>query len=946
MFNFQIHFSYPWLLLLFIPAIILTLLPYLRLSKKYRRTRNRICSIILHVLVMVFSISALAGMTFSYETPNDENQIILLVDVSNSEEQAKKERDEFVQTVLRDASFDNYQVGLVTFGFDQEYAVPLTYEVDTVYAGYLSSLAPDTTATNIAAALEFTKDLFTNPQSAKIVLITDGKETDEEAKSVIRSVCAQGIKVDTAYIGSQYEGSDVQLFGIELPDYHVNVQEECAIQITVQSRSNVSATISLSDNGNQNADYGMQTVDLIAGTQTITFKHVFAEEGLHELKFSVEEITEEAVGANNAYSTYYTLEIYNKILILEREAGSSEALVAMLNEEEKYAIEVKDVYTSESLPQSVEGLRIYDQVILNNISDADIKQMKNGKASNANVPENFDLMLEEYVSNYGGGLLTVGGENESGEANAYNRKDLYNTTYQRMLPVQAIDYTPPLGVIIIIDRSSSMSEQLEWAKAGATECLSALDDRDYIGIMTLDSYDATILELTPRTQDAKIRAALNSLETAEGGTVFTSAIQRAGLALRALKSVDKRHIILVTDGQAGDTEYEDIVRDFHQNDGITLSVVGVGVRTSSSSGSPYQKMKYLAEELGGGNFYAAENAGLMDKMYEDLTTGEIAEVNMVDFKPIIYSPLSPLVQGIARGTDEESNRMTVNLGGFYGVKVRETADLILVGDYEVPVYAQWKYGKGMVGSFMCDLSGGAWSGDFMSDDNGQKFIDNVVKNLMPTENIQPKDITVRLKEDNYTNQLSVYTNLDMEAGQYVTAEIVNTSKANSSVVSLNTKTEGDVATLRGMPYYVTSALSEVNYYTRSSFVVRQSGVYKITVKKFTADGQQIGEDAVAYKSFSYSEEYDTFIEEEAIEANLAMLEDLAQKGDGARVEDLKNPWEVFDNFVTSIKHTYDPRFLFMILSIILFLTDIAVRKFKFKWPHEIIRDYKNKKRLK
>ena len=77
-----------------------------------------------------------------------------------------------------------------------------------------------------------------------------------------------------------------------------------------------------------------------------------------------------------------------------------------------------------------------------------------------------------------------------------------------------------------------------------------------------------------------------------------------------------------------------------------------------------------------------------------------------------------------------------------------------------------------------------------------------------------------------------------------------------------------------------------------------------------------------------------------------MLEDLAQKGDGARVEDLKNPWEVFDNFVTSIKHTYDPRFLFMILSIILFLTDIAVRKFKFKWPHEIIRDYKNKKRLK
>ena len=33
----------------------------------------------------------------------------------------------------------------------------------------------------------------------------------------------------------------------------------------------------------------------------------------------------------------------------------------------------------------------------------------------------------------------------------------------------------------------------------------------------------------------------------------------------------------------------------------------------------------------------------------------------------------------------------------------------------------------------------------------------------------------------------------------------------------------------------------------------------------------------------------------------------------------------------------------MILALICFLLDVAVRKFKFKWPHEIIRDYKAKK---
>ena len=33
----------------------------------------------------------------------------------------------------------------------------------------------------------------------------------------------------------------------------------------------------------------------------------------------------------------------------------------------------------------------------------------------------------------------------------------------------------------------------------------------------------------------------------------------------------------------------------------------------------------------------------------------------------------------------------------------------------------------------------------------------------------------------------------------------------------------------------------------------------------------------------------------------------------------------------------------MILAIVCFLIDIAVRKFKFKWPHEIIREMKQKK---
>ena len=60
MYNFRISFENPWHLLLLIPALFLTFFFYFRSAKKYRRNRNRITSIVLHLLVTIFSISVFA----------------------------------------------------------------------------------------------------------------------------------------------------------------------------------------------------------------------------------------------------------------------------------------------------------------------------------------------------------------------------------------------------------------------------------------------------------------------------------------------------------------------------------------------------------------------------------------------------------------------------------------------------------------------------------------------------------------------------------------------------------------------------------------------------------------------------------------------------------------------------------------------------------------------
>ncbi len=962
MHDFQLYFSNPWLLLLLIPALALTLIPYFMLSKKYRRTRNRITSMVLHMCVMVLAISVLSGIRFDYKLTNDQNEILFVVDVSDSQEMSDFNRDRFVKTALEKVRYDGFRVGVVTFGFDSKYVVPLTSNVGRVYDDYMESQElPDTSGSDMAAALRYARTLFQFPETAKIVLITDGKETDENVLNAIGQITAQGTRIDTVHISSQLDGNDIQILDVVFPGYHVNIGEECTISVTLQTTSTVSATLKLTDNGVQGAT---QAVELAPGTHTVTLKHTFDEEGLHDMGFSIDGFQDgygDGIVENNIYNSYFQLEVFDKILILERAEGESDALVELLKEQGQFDVTVLNVYESEGIPATVDELRQYDQLILNNISNYDLGAgVLAGGKRNTNMPEGFDAIMEEYVEVYGGGLFTVGGK-DGENANAYNRQDLYGSLYQQMLPVQAINYTPPLGVIVIVDISGSMQSTnaagvsyLDLAKMAAANTLSVLSERDYLGVMTLSDDYEMVLPLTPRTQESKIRSAINSIDFG-GATVYPGAIERAGQMLRALTSVDRRHIVMISDGLIGDDQqevYEQLVRDYYNLDGISYSFLGIGMTKDSSADentsiddpllnkeslSAYEKM-LRAVILGHGRICTSSDTTTISTwMKENLSVPALKEVDNEPFYPIIDNMLSPLIKDIERGTEEGSkNKMTVQLGGFFGVKKRSDADLVLTGDYSVPLYAQWKYGEGMVGSFMCDLNGGEWSGEFMQNANGQKFIINVVNNLMPMQSIRPKALNVSLNEGNYINQLSVYGSL--EEGESIRGSIEDLS--DGSVVSLNDTTGNPASDL----VYVTLALGSSNSYSRSDFIIKKSGIYRIVLQKYDAQGNPVeGTMYEMYKDFSYSAEYNYYMEETEVDTGKILLTEVAKRGNGSLVADLESPDEILDGFITDIPKSYDPRIAFIIAAIVLFLLDIAVRKFKFKWIHELIRERKDKK---
>ena len=94
-----------------------------------------------------------------------------------------------------------------------------------------------------------------------------------------------------------------------------------------------------------------------------------------------------------------------------------------------------------------------------------------------------------------------------------------------------------------------------------------------------------------------------------------------------------------------------------------------------------------------------------------------------------------------------------------------------------------------------------------------------------------------------------------------------------------------------------------------------------------------------YKSLSYSQEYNLFMDQDAAKA---LSEQLATDGRGFVIEE---PEEVYENAAKFRHVDIDPRIVMMISLLVLFLLDIAVRKFKWKWPHELIRDRRAKKAM-
>ena len=403
--------------------------------------------------------------------------------------------------------------------------------------------------------------------------------------------------------------------------------------------------------------------------------------------------------------------------------------------------------------------------------------------------------------------------------------------------------------------------------------------------------------------------------------MFSPAIDRAGRALAPI-DVDRKHIILITDGNPSDhleansdndsNTYGKYV-DWNYERGITMSVITLGL---SGNDSNFTQMEKTAER-GHGNHYNVTlpiAAGAVGSyMQQDLASVTLSEMqDGIEFTPSIGDQ-SPIFAGM------DASVILPMLNGYYGTRVKDdSVSVPLIYEY-IPIYASWKFGAGNVGSFMCDLSG-YWSAEFIADAIGRQLVKNIAESLAPLQPPEPdrNDFVWEKTTDNYSTRLNVFT--DCKEGESVRVSVTPLSDAAKN-------------------YYASGVeVVPVGNNVGFNFSIMCTGVYSILIEKIDAEGNVLA-DITLTQTFSYSDEYDAIRD---AQDGADFLASLAQSGGGAVITD---PVEIFATFEKFLRKTTNPALPFLIVIMVCILLDIAVRKFKFKWLHEIIRDKKAMKEL-
>lgn len=674
--------------LIFIPIVFAFM--YYSLKKYKLYNKNEIVVFISRVIIFTLLILALGNITLNLKGRNIST--VFLLDVSESASDFEESGKDFISTALEKIPSGN-KAGVVLFGDNSKVDKVLNRKKE-----YKSiNEKPIATATNIQEAVESALSLFERGGSKRIVLITDGEENQGDILKTIPLINEQKIDLKVYKITGE-KGNEVYVDGVKVPD-NISVGEEFSVSIDIKSNYATKAKLSLFSGRNK---VGEQEVQIQKGKNSFVFKDKQASGGFKGYRVLI-EADGDINKANNEYSTFTNVIDRPTILLVNGIKADSTALEEILVNS---GANIKKISPSAS-PSTLNEMLEYKTIVFNDVHRDDLT---NGFMDN----------IEAYVKDYGGGLITFGGED------SYALGGYKDTALEKVLPVymdkRGKNEVPAISINLIIDKSGSMSAEgggvskLTLAKEAAMKALENLREVDEISVIAFDDTYDVVVPLQKVGDKEYIKEMISGIQI-RGGTSIYPALEQ-GYNMQVESNAKIKHTILLTDGQDGYgfDNYASLLKGFNDNN-ITLSTVAVG------EGANADLLSQLAS-IGRGRSYYTD-------IYTDIPRIFAKEVLLSAGTYIINEEFTPKILSnheILAGVKTSDG--IPSLLGYIGTSIKENAVEILSSSHDEPILAAMQYGIGRTVSFTSDVNG-QWSKNYLAWEYGPQLIKNMVYFTIP-----------------------------------------------------------------------------------------------------------------------------------------------------------------------------------------------------------------------
>ncbi|MDQ2687449.1 MAG: VWA domain-containing protein, partial [Armatimonadota bacterium] len=619
----------------------------------------------LRTLILLLLVGALAGLQTARRN-RGVTTIFVLDHSASMSPQLTAQATDYMGRSLSALGPDD-RAGLVVFGKDP---------VIDVNAGSLRALgpiyaSPNPSATNIAAAIRLASAAFGSGTAKRLVLLSDGNETDGDAAQAADVAATDDVQIDSMKPQSPSgQRNEVLVSDLVLPN-SVTKGEPFEARVVAEATSATSGTIRLDRDG---VPVARVPVHLTPGTNSLVIALKAGEPGFYRYR-AVLEADRDTDVRNNVGMGFVSVGGKPRILLLQGTPGAGEALARALQASN---LDVKRAGV-EGLPTRPEDLQGYDSVIL---SDFPAENMTDRQMA----------MLAGAVRDTGIGFGMVGGEN------SFLPGGYYGTP---LADVLAVDMNvrqrkifPSTTVVIVCDTSGSMGmiedgqEKVKIAASAAASTVQMMSPQDYVGVAGSTDQIEFVAPIQHPVNKAAIAAQIGRLDVGGGGIYIRPSLEFAEKNLDPINT-RVRHLILLADGDDSDEQEGalDVARRMVAK-GMTISVVAIG------TGKDVPFLKALAA-TGKGSFYLANQA----KQLQRLFTRDTSLMTRSAIEEGAFLPKVDPGDEVLRGIDL---RTMPPLYAYDLTRDRPLSRVPMRTAKDDPLLAFWQYGLGTSMAFTSD----------------------------------------------------------------------------------------------------------------------------------------------------------------------------------------------------------------------------------------------------